>query len=141
MLMGILGQIKARAAVEEEYSVNGLRELSDEIGPKTASCVLALTLGRQRFVVDTHIHRITGMLGWRLSDASPEQTRGHLECRIPDEHKYALHLLFITHGRECPRCRAVGDKSYDFPLQPQIKTKGTRTASTAQLKASLAHES
>ena len=67
-----------------------LRELLSlpGIGPKTASCVLALTLGRQRFVVDSHIHRITGMLGWRPPNESPEQARGHLECRIPDEHKY-----------------------------------------------------
>ncbi|RAH51095.1 endonuclease III domain-containing protein [Aspergillus brunneoviolaceus CBS 621.78] len=66
------------------------------VGPITASCVLALTLQRQRFVVDTHIYRLTGELGWRPSQASAEQARAHLEQRIPDGLKYSLHLLFIS---------------------------------------------
>ncbi|KGO68800.1 DNA glycosylase [Penicillium italicum] len=113
-IMSILRQVKARHGI---YSLNHLWPLEDEqvmeellsydgIGPKTASCVISLTLNRQRFVVDTHIHRITGFLGWRPKRATPEQARAHLETKIPDEFKYSLHLLFITHGRECPECKA-----------------------------------
>ncbi|RAK71492.1 endonuclease III domain-containing protein [Aspergillus fijiensis CBS 313.89] len=91
------------------------------VGPKTASCVLALTLQRQRFVVDTHIYRLTGELGWRPSRASAEQARAHLEQRIPDGLKYSLHLLFISHGRECPRCRAGGDQSYQCELMCKLE--------------------
>lgn len=130
LLMGVLTQIKAR---NKEYSLNHLHAKDDEdamqellgytgIGPKTASCVLALTLQRKRFVIDTHIQRITGMLGWRPAQATVEQARAHLECRVPDEHKYALHLLFITHGRECPACRAAGKGECE--LQREIKGMG-----------------
>ncbi|PGH12782.1 hypothetical protein AJ80_06606 [Polytolypa hystricis UAMH7299] len=31
----------------------------------------------------------------------------HLEMRVPDHLKYALHQLFIFHGKNCPRCRAI----------------------------------
>ncbi|KAI9041416.1 endonuclease III domain-containing protein [Aspergillus affinis] len=117
-IMSLLRQVKSRHGV---YSLNHLWPLEDEqvmeeflsyngVGPKTASCVIALTLNRQKFVVDTHIYRITGFLGWRPIHATPEQARAHLERKIPDEFKYSLHLLFITHGRECPECKA-GSKS------------------------------
>ena len=113
-IISILRQVKSRHGI---YSVNHLWPLEDErameeflrydgVGSKTASCVLTLTLNRQRFVVDTHIFRITGFLGWRPSSATPEQARAHLEAKIPDDFKYSLHLVFITHGRECPQCKA-----------------------------------
>lgn len=117
-ILSILRQVKTRHNV---YSLNHLWPLDDDqvveelltydgVGPKTASCVTALTLKRQRFVVDTHIFRITGFLGWRPAHATAEQARAHLERKIPDRFKYSLHLLFITHGRECPECKA-GAKS------------------------------
>lgn len=113
-IMSILSQVKSRHGI---YSLGHLWSLDDEqvmeeflsfngVGPKTASCVTALTLNRQRFVVDTHIHRITGFLGWRPMHATPDEARAHLEKRIPDDLKYSLHLLFITHGRECSDCKA-----------------------------------
>lgn len=112
--MFILNQVKNRHGI---YSFNHLWQLDDEqvmeellsyngVGPKTASCVTALTLNRQRFVVDTHVHRITGFLGWRPLNATPEEARAHLQTKIPSNLKYSLHLLFITHGRECPECKA-----------------------------------
>ncbi|KAL4964289.1 endonuclease III domain-containing protein [Aspergillus stella-maris] len=124
MIIRILEQVKKNHG---EYTLNHLFRATDSeamqellsyygIGPKTASCVLALTLQRHRFVVDTHIYRLTGQLGWRPSSASAELARAHLERRIPDDFKYSLHLLFITHGRECPRCRAGGDRNYDCEL-------------------------
>lgn len=117
-IMSILDQVKAR---HHSYTLNHLWSLEDDkvmeeflsfngVGPKTASCVLALTLNRDKFVVDTHIYRITGFLGWRPMNATAEQARAHLETKIPDDLKYSLHLLFITHGRECPACKA-GAKS------------------------------
>ncbi|OOF90449.1 hypothetical protein ASPCADRAFT_211991 [Aspergillus carbonarius ITEM 5010] len=129
MIIKILQQVKN---THEKYTLNHLISASDSeamqdllsyygIGPKTASCVLALTLQRQRFVVDTHIHRLTGELGWRPSSASADQARAHLELRIPDHLKYSLHLLLITHGRECPRCRAGGDRSYNCELMHGIE--------------------
>ena len=80
----------------------------DGVGPKTASCVLLFCLGRDDFAVDTHVHRITGLLGWRPKSANREQTYHHLNKRIPDEDKYALHVLLVTHGKRCDECKAGG---------------------------------
>jgi endonuclease-3 len=80
----------------------------DGVGPKTASCVLLFCLQRDDFAVDTHVHRITGLLGWRPKKANREQTYQHLNRRIPDEHKYGLHILLVTHGKRCDECKAGG---------------------------------
>ncbi|KAL4885958.1 DNA glycosylase [Aspergillus karnatakaensis] len=128
MIIKILQQVKSK---HQSYTLKHLFCASDSeamedllsyygVGPKTASCVLALTLQRQRFVVDTHIYRLTGELGWRPPKASAEHARAHLEFMIPDDLKYSLHLLFISHGRECPRCRAGGDRHYDCELMRGI---------------------
>jgi len=78
------------------------------VGPKTASCVLLFCLQRESFAVDTHVHRITGLLGWRPAKATRDQTHTHLDVRIPDEDKYGLHILFVSHGKKCPECGAGG---------------------------------
>jgi endonuclease III len=89
------------AAMQELISFQG-------VGPKTASCVLLFCLGRESFAVDTHVHRITGLLGWRPAKASRDETHAHLDVMIPDEDKYGLHVLLVTHGKKCPECRAGG---------------------------------
>jgi endonuclease-3 len=60
-------------AVHKEFGVTSLEHLRDRptaeikaalaryhgLGPKTISCVLLFTLGRDDFPVDTHVHRIS----------------------------------------------------------------------------------
>ncbi|WVF69410.1 hypothetical protein IAT40_004187 [Kwoniella sp. CBS 6097] len=87
------------AAMQELLSFDG-------VGPKTASCVLLFCLQREDFAVDTHVHRITGLLGWRPKNASRDQTYHHLNKKIPDNLKYALHVLFVGHGKVCDDCKA-----------------------------------
>ena len=102
-----------------EYSLDHLHDASTEdamtemlsfqgVGPKTASCVLLFCLQREDFAVDTHVHRITGLLGWRPKSASREETYSHLNVRIPDEDKYGLHILLVGHGKKCDECKAGG---------------------------------
>ncbi|KAF2267361.1 DNA glycosylase [Lojkania enalia] len=97
------------------------------IGPKTASCVLLFCLQRPSFAVDTHVFRLCKWLGWVPAPGDPagvapgakgkfagpnrNSTYAHCEVRIPDELKYPLHQLFITHGKTCPRCRAITGKT------------------------------
>lgn len=76
----------------------------DGVGPKTASCVLLFCLGRDSFAVDTHVFRITKLLGWVPKHASREQAYLHLDARIPQSLKYPLHVLFVRHGKCCVRC-------------------------------------
>ncbi|KAI1299903.1 DNA glycosylase [Xylaria venustula] len=116
VILSILEQTKTRYGV---YSLDHLFAASDEdamkemlsfkgVGPKTASCVLLFCLRRASFAVDTHVHRITGLLGWRPPAATRDQTHAHLDARIPDEDKYGLHVLLVRHGKECEECKAGG---------------------------------
>ena len=102
-----------------EYSLDHLHDVSNEdamnemlsfqgVGPKTASCVLLFCLRRDSFAVDTHVWRITGLLGWRPKKASRDETHAHLDALIPDEYKYNLHILLVTHGKRCDECKAGG---------------------------------
>jgi endonuclease III len=79
------------------------------VGPKTAACVLAFSMGRAAFPVDTHVHRIATRLGWIPPGASADKAYRILNPAIPPAIRYDLHLAFITHGREVckaqrPRC-------------------------------------
>lgn len=102
-----------------KYSLDHLFKVSDGdamqemlsfqgVGPKTASCVLLFCLQRPSFAVDTHVYRLTGYLGWRPEKSTREQAQAHLDAKVPDELKYALHVLLIAHGKKCERCRGRG---------------------------------
>ncbi|KAL2413082.1 hypothetical protein ABEF94_000565 [Exophiala dermatitidis] len=116
VIISILNQVYEKYGV---YSLDHLHSASSEdamremlsfqgVGPKTASCVLLFCLQRESFAVDTHVWRITGLLGWRPKSASRDETYAHLDARIPDEDKYGLHILLVTHGKRCDECRAGG---------------------------------
>ena len=91
------------------------------IGVKTAACVNLFCMQRPCFAVDTHVFRLCQYLGWVPPDetrsakqkkADRNTTFSHCEVRVPDELKYGLHQLFLEHGKNCPRCRAItGEKS------------------------------
>ena len=120
-------------AEENVLSLDHLHLLSDDdalntlvkypgIGPKTASCVLLFCLQRPSFAVDTHVARLSRMLGWvpppgdpagvapgskrKVAEPAANSIYAHLDVRIPDDLKYPLHQLFIKHGKECIRCKS-----------------------------------
>jgi len=116
VIISILEQTKQKYG---EYSLDHLFQKTDEeamteligmkgVGPKTASCVLLFCLQRESFAVDTHVWRISGLLGWMPKGATRDQTHAHLEVRIPDEEKYGLHILMVGHGKKCGECKAGG---------------------------------
>lgn len=116
VIISILKQAKAKYG---KYTLDHLHQASNEdamremlsfqgVGPKTASCVLLFCLQRESFAVDTHVHRITGLLGWRPNNASRDETHSHLDVMIPDEDKYGLHTLLVKHGKVCVECKAGG---------------------------------
>ncbi|KAI1183239.1 DNA glycosylase [Nemania serpens] len=116
VILDVLAQTRERHGA---YSLDHLFLLPDDeamrelitfkgVGPKTASCVLLFCLRRPSFAVDTHVHRIAGLLGWRPPSATRDQTHAHLDARIPDEDKYGLHVLMVEHGKRCGECRAGG---------------------------------
>ncbi|KAF6806532.1 base excision DNA repair protein [Colletotrichum musicola] len=135
VIISILTQVKEKYGA---YSLDHLFNASDEdamrelisfqgVGPKTASCVLLFCLKRESFAVDTHVWRITGLLGWRPKGASRDETHAHLDVRIPDEDKYGLHILLVKHGKVCAECKAGGKSTGKCELRRafrQEKVKG-----------------
>ena len=117
--------------LHEASTEDAMQELLgfDGVGPKTASCVLLFCLQRDDFAVDTHVHRITGLLGWRPKKANREQTYAHLNRRIPDEHKYGLHILLVTHGKRCDECKAGGRNAGKCELRKAFRgdAEGVKT--------------
>lgn len=114
VIINILEAVRSKYG---SYSLDHLFEASDEaamnemlafpgVGPKTASCVLLFCLQRPSFAVDTHVYRLTGVMGWRPQEATREQAQAHLDAKVPDSLKYPLHVLLISHGRTCSACMA-----------------------------------
>mmetsp|Transcript_29786 Transcript_29786/g.46735 ORF Transcript_29786/g.46735 Transcript_29786/m.46735 type:complete len:394 (+) Transcript_29786:192-1373(+) len=122
------------------------------IGAKTASCVLLFCLQRPDFAVDTHVFRLSKLAGWvpdektwkshnnqvdkrkgteALAPWPPvtrETTYSHLNAMIPDDLKYALHVLLIAHGRTISPASG--------PKDPQTCPINARAKALKQLTAS-----
>lgn len=90
------------------------------VGPKTASCVLLFCLGRDSFAVDTHVYRLSKLLGWVPEKADRVLAQAHLDLRVPNELKYGLHVLMIQHGRSCKGCKKP--RGGDCILKDYLKT-------------------
>ncbi|KAG0482518.1 hypothetical protein HPP92_010602 [Vanilla planifolia] len=80
------------------------------IGPKTVACVLMFHLQRDDFPVDTHVFHITKSIGWVPMKADREKAYLHLNKRIPNDLKFELNCLFVTHGKICKQCSKRGGK-------------------------------
>ena len=120
-----------------EYSLQHLAQASDDeimqelmsydgVGPKTASCVLLFCLGRDSFAVDTHVYRLSKLLGWVPGKADRVLAQAHLDLRIPDELKYGLHVLMIQHGRVCKGCKK-SSASGDCVLKAYVRRRASQT--------------
>jgi endonuclease-3 len=70
------------------------------IGPKTASVVLNFHFEKPTFAVDTHVERLAKRFGLIAESATNERAHDELNDLVPDDIKYSLHVLLITHGRE-----------------------------------------
>jgi endonuclease III len=103
--------------------VEAMQELVsyDGVGPKTASCVLLFCLGRESFPVDTHVFRLSKLLGWVPNRADRVTAQAHLDLKIPNELKYGLHVLMVGHGRRCSGCRGRGRG--ECPLKTWLRTR------------------
>jgi len=97
-----------------QLNLNYLKKLSDEeiyndllryngIGYKTITCLLAFSLGRDVFPVDTHVHRLANRLGI-VKTAAADKTFEKAKELIPKGKKFLLHTLLIRFGRKI--CKA-----------------------------------
>jgi endonuclease III len=75
------------------------------VGPKTAGVVMAFSLKMPAFPVDTHIHRVSKRLGLIAEKTTADQAHPIMEGLIPEDDRYDMHVLLITHGRQICKAR------------------------------------
>ena len=102
------------------------------VGPKLSRLISSVAFPSADscagIVVDTHVHRVAGRLGWASTGGVAETTRVRLEAWLPESHWDALPLLFIGLGQDVclsakPRCgecplRALCPSSCAKPTVP-----------------------
>lgn len=69
------------------------------VGRKTANLVLNRAFGKPAIAVDTHVHRISNLLGW-VKTKTPEKTEIELVRTVPEEYWERMNRLFVSIGRQ-----------------------------------------
>lgn len=69
------------------------------VGRKTANLVLNRAFGIPAIAVDTHVHRISNLLGW-VDTKTPEQTEKELNKVLPKKYWPDINRLFVSIGRQ-----------------------------------------
>ena len=69
------------------------------VGRKTANLILARAYNQDAISVDTHVHKITNLLGW-VKTKTPEQTEKQLIKIIPKKYWREINRLFVSLGRQ-----------------------------------------
>jgi endonuclease-3 len=105
------------------------------VGPKTAACVLAFSLGRPALPVDTHVHRVAGRLGFL--DGRTDAARAHdvMEAAVPPRLRVSMHVGLIRLGREIchpgrPACEVCPLQDL-CPTAPAVLSGAVRARKTA----------
>ncbi len=76
------------------------------VGRKTANLVLNRAFGKPTIAVDTHVHRISNLLGW-VNTKTPEQTEIELMKVLPKKYWSQINRLFVSMGRQYPSKRKL----------------------------------
>lgn len=69
------------------------------VGRKTANLVLNRAFGIPAIAVDTHVHRISNLLGW-VHTKTPEATEKELNKILPKKYWPDMNKLFVSIGRQ-----------------------------------------
>lgn len=69
------------------------------VGRKTANLVLNRAFGIPAIAVDTHVHRISNLLGW-VHTNTPEQTEKELTKVLPKKYWPDTNKLLVSIGRK-----------------------------------------
>jgi endonuclease-3 len=69
------------------------------VGIKTANLVLNRAFKIPAIAVDTHVHRISNLLGW-VHTKTPEQTEKELIKILPKKYWPDMNRLFVSIGRQ-----------------------------------------
>jgi endonuclease-3 len=116
-ILAVLEEIRDR---EGGFELSWMEDAPDEeidayltslpgVGPKTAACVLAFSLGRPALPVDTHVHRVATRLGFLPPGMNADRAHVELAAIVPAKLRIEMHVGLINHGRAIckagrPRC-------------------------------------
>lgn len=87
------GMIKAVPKTREELMA------LPGVGRKTANLVLNRAFGIPAIAVDTHVHRISNLLGW-VKTTTPAETEKELIKVLPESYWPATNKLMVSIGRQ-----------------------------------------
>ncbi|HVF52079.1 MAG TPA: endonuclease III [Actinomycetota bacterium] len=121
-IKSILATVKEREGRADLARLDGLTDDEVEeylcslpgVGPKTAACVLAFSMGRPAFPIDVHVHRIALRLGLIPDRTTAEAAHRLLTPNVPPQIRYELHMQLIHHGRTI--CTARRPRCSECPL-------------------------
>lgn len=69
------------------------------VGRKTANLVLNRAFSSPAIAVDTHVHRISNLLGW-VTTSSPAKTEQALMRTIPKKYWSVINVLMVSIGQQ-----------------------------------------
>lgn len=156
--------IDAAKAIVEQFggeipdTMEGLLKLPG-VGRKTANVVLGDALGKPGFPVDTHVRRLSALIGLSRS-ADPEVIEADICAAMPPETWAQFSHLLIVHGRtrcpanrpDCPGCeiarlceranagrksKSAGEKAKTAPKKAKTAKSARKAKTTSSAKASV----
>ncbi len=85
------------------------------VGRKTANLVLNRAFGVPAIAVDTHVHRISNLLGW-VKTQTPQETEKELVKILPKKYWSDMNRLFVSIGRQFTTKQKLEDflRRYDL---------------------------
>ncbi|OGM14969.1 hypothetical protein A3A76_05555 [Candidatus Woesebacteria bacterium RIFCSPLOWO2_01_FULL_39_23] len=69
------------------------------VGRKTANLVLNRAFSKPAIAVDTHVHRISNLLGW-VNTKTPKETEDKLNKILPKKYWSDINRFFVSIGRK-----------------------------------------
>jgi endonuclease-3 len=90
------------------------------VGPKTAACVLAFSLGRPALPVDAHVLRVGRRLGFIDDRTNAAGAHEVMDRLVPARQRVSMHVGLIRLGRRV--CRAGRPSCEVCPLQDLCPT-------------------
>ena len=127
-ILEVLREVRRR---EGGFDLGWMHDASDEevedyllslpgVGPKTAACVLAFSLGRPALPVDTHVHRVATRLALLPPGMPAVRAHAALAELVPASLRVETHVGLIRHGRGI--CRAGRPRCEECPLRDLCPT-------------------
>ncbi|MDO5852999.1 MAG: endonuclease III [Thermoplasmata archaeon] len=100
------------------------------VGRKTAACVRSYAMGIPSVCVDTHVHRISNLMGL-VSTKTPEETEYALMAITPEDRWSDINRYLVRHGQvaclpnhpHCERCPVADLCDYHLAGNPAGKLR------------------